>query len=191
MSERAIIPDGAVQEMLDEFEKINFRGCIVEIGAFRCGTTVKIAECFPDRTIYALDAFGGPARLDSFSGSDPNEVAEYIKPYPNIKMVQGDIVETCKTIEGTVAAILLDCDKKEPAVAAFDRLIPLMPIGAVAAIDDYEWEDIKKACEVFGKQWEKKTLPSGIVTFKRIEWFDEHWTEDRRPDGTVIFTRKD
>jgi len=167
MTDKAILPETVISEICDELDQIKSPGAIVEIGAYRCGTTIELAKHCPDRTVYALDAFGGPGKIDSFKNVDFGDVQADTAPYPNIRLVRGDICETVKTLNDPVALILIDCDDGEPCDVALEHLVPLLVEGGRIVVDDAEFEGIKQSCNKYLDGWSSVKNESGLVIRQR------------------------
>ena len=163
MMQKAVLTTQTRKEIMGILDTLTAPGCIVEVGCFKCGTTVEIAAKVPDRTVYALDAFGGEGAMEVFKGVDFGDVQADTAPFPNIKLVRGNICETVKTINEPIALILIDCDETAPCAVALDHLIPQLSEGGKILVDDFDWHSIRDCTDVQLKNFTIERTPSGLA----------------------------
>jgi O-methyltransferase len=139
-------------------------GDIVECGVYMGGSIMFFAEMCKrhkqhDRTIFALDTFGGFLRRGEedvdWSGQPicfPNDQPiDHRRDAENnirsvgwqdelVQIVQGDVVETAPKLPTKAIAILrLDTDTYDTTRAELEALYPRVSKGGVVIIDDYGW----------------------------------------------------
>ncbi len=144
-----------IDELLISVEETeNIPGDIVEVGSWKCGTTICMAAISPERTVYALDLFGGlpygqnQADFRSFGETSRREIQIATSHFPNIKMVPGRHEETIPLFAKTVEAISLlfmDSDFYSSHVVALTHFWPLLSIGGVAMFHDFTFDGVQQA----------------------------------------------
>ena len=129
---------------------------IIEVGVFRGGSTRLLAEAQnyfkkPGK-IYACDTFSGHPRVDpemdarhevaGFGGDIKLEdVISYLKIYPDVEIVVGDIMRTASTISDPKLAMLhLDVDTYNATKFCLEEFSPRLEPDGIIIVDDYGFE---------------------------------------------------
>lgn len=172
-------PENSMNFLLDMFKLTlikKVKGDIIEFGAYKGGTTIRLAKCLKelninDRIVYGLDTFEGmPKRTkedslpEFFEGSmdnvDINKLSELIRK-ENLEDVitlrKGLFKETLLTLKDKrFCFAFIDCVLYEGAKQVLEFLIPRMNKGGIIVIDDYFSKNligVKKAVlEVFKEE---------------------------------------
>ena len=141
-------------------------GAIVEIGVYKGGSAVKLAEVARDqgRGLWLFDSFAGIVEktegldvheVGDFNDTDVDEVRRLI---PDAHIVVGDARQTLADTEtGPIAFAHLDCDQYETYRVCLLELLPRMTRGGTIWMDDPESlaGAYKAAVEVFGDALQK------------------------------------
>jgi O-methyltransferase len=161
----------------------NLDGSFAEFGVFRGGCSFMVmSECQPraGRSYYLFDTFSGipHEKLTEYekgtglggrlANTSVGEVEERLASWRDlIKIVQGDVFETLKTIEtGPLAFVHLDLNAAAPSEVAleysYDRLVP----GGIAVFDDYGWAEFEAQRKVIDRYFKGRkdgliALPTG------------------------------
>jgi O-methyltransferase len=125
-----------------------------EVGAYRGGSAKFIAECLCRagrvEPLYVCDTFAGHPRVDSnldgphdvggkFTDTSAEAVAAYLAPYPNVRLLVGDFVETSAKIAsaGSFGCAHIDVDVYEATGSCLRFFAPRLAPGAFMIVDDY------------------------------------------------------
>lgn len=130
----------------------NLEGAIVELGAFKGGTTVWLARTaaalgLNGATVIGFDSWEGfpPRRslLDLYEHPrcvfrDFDAVRAYTAPF-NIELVAGDIAETVpsRLVSEPVLLTFVDTDNYSGAQAALKTIVPNLVVGGTIIFDHY------------------------------------------------------
>jgi O-methyltransferase len=127
-------------------------GAVVELGAFKCGTSVWLAEAIRrlglhDSPVIAFDAWDGfpPRRslLDLYTHPrcvfrDLDAVRRYTAPY-DIELIPGDIFETApaRLVTEPILLAFVDTDNYSGARAALGTIVPNLVLGGAIVLDHF------------------------------------------------------
>ena len=127
---------------------------VIEVGAYRGGSARFLVEAFRYQgrapRFYVCDTFSGHARVDAqldphhhdkdkFVDTSPESVADYLKDFPNVQLVVGDIIETAPRFDEESAFGLVHVDVDVYAATDFclRYFVPKLAPGALLVVDDY------------------------------------------------------
>ena len=127
---------------------------VVEIGVFKGGSVKFIAETLRQRgrsrPVYACDTFTGHAVVDEardgrhqvdkqFTGVDLAQVEAYLRDYPEVRLVAGDIHVTATVLDAVDAfgLVHIDVDVYPPTKFCLERFAPRVVVGGLVVVDDY------------------------------------------------------
>ena len=185
-------PENSMNFLLDMFKLTllkKVKGDIIEFGAYKGGTTIRLAKCLrelgiKDRIVYGLDTFEGmPERTkedslpEFFEGSmdnvDIDKLNELIKK-ENLEEVialrKGLFKETLLSLKDKrFCFAFIDCVLYNGTKQALEFLIPRMNRGGIIVIDDYFSKNligVKKAVLEFFKEDESITYMNKLYFFK-------------------------
>jgi hypothetical protein len=104
----------------------------------------------PDRKFYLIDTFSGIPRrfregraalFDGVYDDCYDEVVRTFAPYPNARIIRGDIPDVLDQVRPSrVAFLSIDLNVAEPSVAALAHFWPLLTPGAAVVLDDYNFQ---------------------------------------------------
>lgn len=145
-----------IAQSLEHLVKANRQGAVVEFGVFQGGTLAIMARFLRELgwkgRIIGFDLFGLPGKrrsvYDVFQlnryASSFETVRRYCEPY-GVELIQGDIVETYRSIEGLpLMFTLFDTDFYSPTCAALPMCYEQTAQGGIIAFDHYhseKWTD--------------------------------------------------
>ena len=127
---------------------------VVEIGVFKGGSVKFIAETLRQSgrslPVYACDTFTGHAVVDGaqdgrhqvdkqFTGVDLAQVEAYLRDYPEVRLVAGDIHVTATALDAVDAfgLVHIDVDVYPPTKFCLERFAPRVVVGGLVVVDDY------------------------------------------------------
>ncbi len=129
-------------------------GYIAEIGVYKGGVLLELAEIFPARTVYGYDTFTGlPAehwsegeqhKIGDFRGTSWRQVQKLCRRMPNIELVVGLFPAT--GVDGQYAFVHLDVDFYLSTKYALGWLMPRMSKGGAIVLDDWDWRYCPGVC---------------------------------------------
>jgi O-methyltransferase len=142
---------------------------VIEIGTFRGGSAKLIAEgiAAAGRTVpfYACDTFAGHALVDKkidgrhrvgkqFTDVRADDVAEYLRGYDFVQVVEGDIRETAARFadQRAFGMVHIDVDVYRITRFCLEFFTPRLVAGATIVVDDYglrTCEGVKAAVDEF------------------------------------------
>lgn len=151
-------------------ETRNVPGCIVEVGSWKCGTTICMAADDPSREVFALDLFGGLPYPDqkeflNFGDTDFEEISEAVSAYPNIHLVRGlheYTVPMFATHRKPIALLFMDSDFYSSHLVSLANFWPLLSIGGIAVFHDFSFEGVRKAIE--------DVIPKEQYAWRQLGW---------------------
>jgi len=126
---------------------------IVEVGVWRGGSTAFIAEAQghfnKPGSIYSCDTFGGHPKVDP--EKDPGHIAHhpnsrvdladikaYLRDYPAVRILAGDIMETSATIpDRRIAMMHLDVNVYPGTRFCLEEFVPRLEPDGLIVVDDY------------------------------------------------------
>jgi hypothetical protein len=126
-------------------------GVFAEVGVYEGGTTERLANAFPNKTIYAFDTFTGhpPEKVEptidghgagDFGLNDAQSTIEYLNSINNVRVVSGVFPESVSNVDLRFAFVHLDVDLYKSTLEAIEWIYPRMVDGGIIAIDDWNWE---------------------------------------------------
>lgn len=138
-------------EMLHEIREVS--GDILEIGSWKCGTSGFIANCCPNRTVYAFDLFGGlpygeGVGCEWFGDTDWEEIRATAAHFPNLRLVRGMHEETIPKFAesaGPIALIWMDSDHYPSHKVALKHLCQLLVPGGLIIFHDFRFMEVQQA----------------------------------------------
>ena len=142
---------------------------VAEVGVYRGGSAWFVAEALRlhgrELRFYACDTFQGHVEVDEtidglheaglqFVEVKVEKVAKYLRRFPFVQVVQGDIRETALTFESERAFGLVHLDVDVYPIMCFclDFFAPRMAPAGTMVVDDYgttTCEGVKKAVDEF------------------------------------------
>ncbi len=157
------------------------QGDVAEFGVYKGGTTTFLARCLLDlrlgSVIYGFDTFAGfpPRRSVLDAHDDPEDeyldeaaVRAHCSIYENIRLVTGEISETCRVLEGHhLILTFFDTDNYTGTRAVLRLCAEITVPGGVIALDHY-----------FSPQW-PTTLGERLAAKEVLTgaaWFNLHGT---------------
>jgi len=169
-------------------------GDLIEAGVWRGGTAIMMrgvlkAHRVADRTIWAADSFQGlpkpdPERFPADAqdrGFEAEELKISVDEVRNnfhryglyddqVRFLEGWFRDTLPTVaDRRWALIRLDGDLYESTMDGLVNLYPQLSPGGFLIIDDYGWENCRKAVEDFRRE-------HGITEpIERIDWVGAFW----------------
>jgi hypothetical protein len=143
---------------------------IAEVGVYRGGSAWFVAEALRrharEMPFYLCDTFQGHVEVDEtidglhrpgeqFTRVKVEKVAKYLRGFPSVRVVPGDIRETAATLadENAFGLVHLDVDVYPVTRFCLEFFAPRMVSGGVIVADDYgttTCEGVKKAVDEFG-----------------------------------------
>lgn len=124
-------------------------GDIIEIGAYRCGSTLVLAaqseESSPHKKVFAFDTFAGRPASSAFDPqiipqfeSDLNEVKKVTESIPSIELVSGLHEETIPSFpHRPVSLLFLDSDMYMSHVATLQHFWADISVGGFLVLHDF------------------------------------------------------
>lgn len=169
----------------DAIKCIQQNSDIVEIGSKKGGSTKFIASLANSNSkIYCCDTFRGHVQLENFEkkiikiGDHGNvsleEVKNYLEQYKNVKIIEGDILQTYKKISlENIGLVHLDVDVFIPTKFVLDKFFPLVKNGCIFILDDYlnlNTPGVKKAVDEFKikKEFKNRLYFSTLLTGQAV-----------------------
>lgn len=149
-------------------------GDVVELGVYKGGSAMLLAEIFPHKRIYLYDTFSGMPftvfeeihKEGDFSDTSLLSVKESLKDYTNLVFVPGFFPDTAKDYDGKVAVAFCDGDYYQSTKDFIDFYWPKLSKGGIMVFDDYNWVNcpgVKQAiidspCLLNQTQWQEDFL---------------------------------
>lgn len=142
-----------IYQCLEAAARLGLTGAVVELGAFKGGTTAWLARVVQhlglESRVIGFDSWDGfPARrspLDMYEHPrcvfrDVDAVRAYVEPF-GVELVDGDISDTCTALEGVpVLLCFVDTDNYSPARAALEVVADNVVRGGAIVFDHYTTE---------------------------------------------------
>ena len=139
-------------------------GDILEIGAWKCGTTVHLADADWQKMVYAFDLFGGnpyPERkeFENFADVDFDAIRKMVSNLPNIMLVRGRHEETVPSFaqyKRPISLLYMDSDWYSSHIASLQCLAPLVSHGGLIVFHDWSFPMVQQAAidALTEAQWE-------------------------------------
>lgn len=132
-------------------DKYHLEGCIVELGAYKCGATIALAK-FSGRETYSFDLFGGLPYgpqgngLDKFGRVDLEEIRPHTDRFPNIHLVQGMHEDTVPVLPPQkIAVAFFDSDFYDSHIVGLTSIWPMVVNEGVIIFHDWLFPDVQRA----------------------------------------------
>lgn len=139
-------------------------GDIVEIGAWKCGTTVHLADADWQKTVYAFDLFGGmpypdTTEFQNFADVDFESIKQLVSNLPNIMLVRGRHEETIPLFaryRRPISLLYMDSDWYSSHMVALEHLAPLVSANGLIVFHDWQFPMVQQAAVdiLTESQWE-------------------------------------
>ncbi|MEE2638397.1 MAG: TylF/MycF/NovP-related O-methyltransferase [Acidobacteriota bacterium] len=127
---------------------------IAEIGAYRGGSARFVAEALHRHgranRFYVCDTFCGHVSVDDrvdgphqvgrqFMKASYDKVVRYLRPFPNVRVLEGDFRETCRELDGEdgFALVHIDVDVYPITRCCLDYFADRLVLVGVMVVDDY------------------------------------------------------
>jgi O-methyltransferase len=145
---------------------IRVAGDLVECGT-HLGFSVKVISDYVElvktgRRYWCFDIFEGSA-YDSFDlkGLTPFEwVSKEFQDKEFVRLVKGNVPDSFEDqCPEKVAFLHLDLNSALAEEGALQRIVPLMPAGAIVVLDDYGWSNYKAQKVVADKYFAQRNIP--------------------------------
>lgn len=167
-----------IYKLVNQTKGIN--GDMAEVGVYRGGTSVLIANADPSRHLYACDTFTGlPSptpgvdthQKGDFKDTSYEGVKKLLRPYPNVRVVRGMFPDERRHSPGYrlnnryFSFVHLDVDLYESTLACLEFFYTRMPAGAALVVDDYGMPScpgVKLAVDAFMANKPEKVIDSGF-----------------------------
>ena len=182
-----------IQQCIENIQRQDIPGDTAELGVYRGGVSLFIADALPDRVHFAFDSFAGLTNaedgVDLHKNGDFSDVvlADTLKllDRPNIVVARGHFPDTAPTIPTRYCLVHIDADTYQSTRDALEYFYPRLSPGGFLVLDDYQWvhcPGVERAVTEFfaDKSVAKQVLVNGqlVVTtaptdtkFLRV-WFD-------------------
>jgi hypothetical protein len=130
-------------------------GDFVEVGVHRGGYARMVVdyvgfETLPGRSFYLIDTYcgipaahrtGAAALFDGVYDDCHEDVLRTFAAFETVRIVRGAVPDVLDTVRpARVAFLSIDLNSAEPSARALEHFWPLMVPGAVAVLDDYNFE---------------------------------------------------
>ncbi len=142
-------------------------GNVAELGVYRGGVSIMLAQLLPLKTVYAFDTFCGipnanPAFDVHRNGefADVGDVLATLAEYRNIAPVIGVFPASAEGIEGQFCVAHFDGDTYQSCVDFIAYFVPRMVVGGVLIFDDFGWTKCQGVTKAINEAFE----PSRINT---------------------------
>jgi len=122
-------------------------GLVAEVGVYKGGVLLDLAEIFKDHQVLGYDTFRGMpqehwisdeyVQPGQFNETSLAEVQQLVMHHPNIRLIAGIFPDT--GIEGKYAFVHLDVDFYRSTFLALEWLVPRMQPGGKIVLDDWGW----------------------------------------------------
>lgn len=183
-----------VRELVERVIAERIPGDLIEAGCWRGGTVIMMrgilkAHGINDRTVFAADSFQGlpepdPERFPADSGDinytadelavSLEEVQRNLALYGmndgGVEFLEGWFRDTLPTVRDRQWALVrLDGDLYESTMDGLTNLYPQLSPGGFLIVDDFGWENCRKAVEDYRSE-------HGITApIQRIDWVGAWW----------------
>lgn len=152
-------------EILQQFieARKDLAGNIVELGSYRCGSTIAMAQV-TDKEVYAFDLFGGipyepccPA-FDKFGDVDIDEIFRHTCRFPNITLVIGKHEDQVPRFAvQPLSFIFMDSDFYSSHFVGLTYFWPMLVSQGAIVFHDWLFREVQQALY--------DTLEGRMVTF--------------------------
>lgn len=126
-------------------------GSIVEVGSYRCGATIAMANAGIDKVVYAFDLFGGlpygnDVGFDNFADADFQEILVNTSQFFNIVLLRGLHEETIpKFTCPPLSFIFMDSDHYSSHKVALENFWPTLSSKGIVAFHDWSFPAVQRA----------------------------------------------
>lgn len=146
----SIVPEDRCRALFDLASRASvLDGDVAEVGVYKGGTALMLAEVFPRRTVYAFDTFGGmPGTADVLDVHKPGDFADTsieavraaLAGHANVDLRLGLFPETARGLESRVFCFAhFDGDLYQSCRDFISFFSPRMVPGGIMVFDDWEW----------------------------------------------------
>lgn len=131
-------------------DRANLEGCIVELGAYKCGATIAMAGV-TNKTIYSHDTFGGlpyenQGGFENFGNTDYEEIAAVTSAFLNIRLIRGKHEVTVPEFPAQpVSLIFMDSDFYSSHQIGLATLWPMLVPGGAVVFHDWTFHGVQQA----------------------------------------------
>lgn len=124
-------------------------GDIAELGVYKGGTSLLMAQMAADRKIHLFDTFDGMPvsgefdvhKVGEFADTGFRFIQEVFSNF-NAEIHEGFFPETTAGLEDTrYAFVHVDADQYQVTKDALEYFYPRMSVGGVIVLDDYLWQN--------------------------------------------------
>ena len=149
---RSDCSDSQLQILLRLVEETrNVHGAIVEIGSWKCGSSIMMASANRHKDVYAFDLFGGlpygvGAGFENFGQTDWDEILSATEPY-GVILVRGkheDTIPKVASTLGPLSLIFMDSDHYSSHKVALENLTPQLSPGGVILFHDWTFPAVEQ-----------------------------------------------
>ena len=145
---------------------LQVEGDFIECGT-HLGFSVKVVSDYveldkTDRLFWCYDLFEGSAYSGfNFNGVEPFEwVRNSFEDKKFVRLVKGPVPDSFRDqCPKQVAFLHLDLNSAPAEEGALQRIVPLMPAGAMVVLDDYGWSYYKAQKVVADKYFAQRNIP--------------------------------
>lgn len=144
-----------VYQCLQNAARLRLDGVVAEFGIFKGGTTMFMSRVIErlgmNWPVFGFDTFSGfPPRRHMFDmydhpdceWRDVTEVRSYLSSRPNVKIIAGDIVETCSVLDNkNLIMSFVDTDNYTSANAALEVARRQTVVGGAIVLDHFTGVD--------------------------------------------------
>lgn len=128
-------------------------GDIIEIGSWKCGTSIPLADANPHKLLYAFDLFGGMPYADrkefaNFADVDFEEIRQKASNLPNLHLVRGKhevTVPAFAKFQRPISLLFMDSDWYESHVVALYHLAPFVVQNGLIVFHDWQFHMVRAA----------------------------------------------
>lgn len=132
-------------------ERNNLEGNIVELGAWKCGSTIALA-LGTGKLVFSFDTFGGlpygegQGGFEKFGNTDFAEICSTVEQFTNIILMRGKHEDTVpKFGPQKLSVIFMDSDFYSSHKVGLARLWPMLVPGGIIIFHDWKFHDVQKA----------------------------------------------
>lgn len=146
----SIVPEWRCRGLYDLLKGVStLEGSIAEIGVYKGGTSILMAEMLPEKPIHSFDTFSGmpeTSALDKhkkldFADTSFRQVSKTVAPYKNITLHPGVFPATADAVyDEKFCFVHFDGDIYQSCKDFITFFLPRMVDGGIMAFDDWDWE---------------------------------------------------
>lgn len=131
-------------------ERKDLEGSVVELGSFKCGSTMAMAQV-TNKTVYAFDLFGGlpygdQGAFNKFGNTDFEEIQSHICKFLNIRLIRGMHEDTVpKFAPQPLVLVFMDSDFYDSHRIGLSHLWPMVVPNGNVVFHDWTFDDVQRA----------------------------------------------